>query len=116
MIEIMLVLALIGLIMGAIVIGSRRKTRDAQVQIAKLGVQQLSGLFFNHRLANSGECPSIKKWLEDKPLKSEPKDPWGHPLVIICPGEHDEGSADIISPGLDGEAGNQDDIESWKLE
>jgi type II secretory pathway pseudopilin PulG len=116
MIEIMLVLALIGLVMAVVVLGLRKKTRDAQIQIARFDVQQLSGLFLNHRVANAGECPSIKQWLEDKTLKSEPKDPWGHPLVITCPGEHDEGGADILSPGPDGETGNDDDIESWKLQ
>jgi general secretion pathway protein G len=115
MIEIMLVLALIGLIMGAVIVGLRGRTREAQVQITRTQINQLGGMFLNHRVANGGECPSVQRWLEDKVLRSEPKDPWGHPLVIVCPGEHDEGGADITSIGPDGQPGNQDDIESWKL-
>ncbi len=116
MIEMMLVLALVGLVMAAVAIGLRKRARDAQIQIARVTVLQLSALFFQHRLANGGDCPSIPQWLEDKTIKSEPKDPWGHPLVVVCPGEHDESGADIISSGPDGQTGNQDDIESWKLQ
>lgn len=116
MIEIMLVIALIGLVMAAVAIGLRKRARDAQIQIARVSVQQLSGLFFQHRLASGGECPSIQQWIDDKTIKSEPKDPWGHVLIIVCPGEHDEIGADILSPGPDGQTGNKDDIESWKLQ
>jgi general secretion pathway protein G len=72
-------------------------------------------MVFQHRLVNSGECPSTQQWVEDKTLKSEPKDPWGHPLLIVCPGQHEEGGADISSLGPDGQSGTKDDIESWKL-
>ena len=53
--------------------------------------------------------------VEDKTLKSELTDPWGHPLLIVCPGQHEEGGADISSLGPDGQSGTKDDIESWKL-
>ena len=115
MIEIMLVLALVGLIMGAIVVGLRKRAIDAQIMITRTQVQQLGAMVFQHRLANSGECPSTRQWVEDKTLKSD-KDAWGHQLVVMCPGEHEEGGADIISLGPDGQAGTKDDIESWKLQ
>ncbi len=115
MIEIMLVLALVGLIMGAIVVGLRKRAIDGQIMVTRMQVQQLGAMVFQHRLANNGECPSTKQWVEDQTLKSEPKDAWGHLLVIVCPGEHEEGGADIISLGPDGQAGTKDDIESWKL-
>jgi len=115
MIEIMLVLALIGLIMGTVVVGLQRRARDAQILVARQHINQLVGMFLQHRVANGGECPSVKQWVEDKTLKTEPRDPWGHPLVIVCPGEHDEGSADVVSLGPDGQSGSKDDIQSWKL-
>jgi prepilin-type N-terminal cleavage/methylation domain-containing protein len=168
MIEMMLVLALIGLIMGAVVIGLRKRTRNAQAQVGRLQVQQLSEIVFQHRLGNSGECPVISQWIEDKTLRSEPRDPGapgglrdrvklrscegpearggrilnvfdrratkgreanarfhdgsqtvrcsgGQLLSVKCPGQHDEGGADIISFGPDGQPGTEDDIESWKV-
>jgi len=114
MIEIMLVLALVGLIMGAIVVGLRKHATNGQIMVTRMQVQQLGAMMFQHRLANSGECPSTKQWIEDKTLKSEPKDPWGHLLIVTCPGEHEEGGADILSLGPDGQVGTKDDIESWK--
>jgi hypothetical protein len=61
------------------------------------------------------ECLSIAQWVEDKMLKSEPKDSWGHTLLIDCPGTHEKGGADIISLGPDGQQGTKDTIYSWKL-
>ena len=116
MIEIMLVLALIGLIMGAVVYRLHRSAIDGQIQVARVQIRDLEAMVFRHRLANSGECPSLALWLEDKTLKAEPKDPWGHPLSIVCPGEHGEGGADIVSLGPDGRPGTKDDIESWRLQ
>ena len=79
-------------------------------------VRYLVGMAEQYRLANSGECPSIERWIEDKTLKTPPKDPWGNFLLVHCPGEHEQGSADVISLGPDGQAGTNDDIESWKLQ
>jgi general secretion pathway protein G len=115
MIEIMLVLALIGLIMGTVVVGLRRNMIKGQILITQTEIRKLDGMFLQHRLSNSGECPSIRAWVEDKTLDSEPKDPWGHSLSIGCPGEHTEGGADIASLGPDGKPGTKDDIESWNL-
>lgn len=115
MIEMMLVLALIGLIMGTIVHKLRKSGIDAQVQVARMQLRELGAMFFHYRLGNNGDCPSIRQWLEDKTLKSEPKDPWGHPLTIVCPSEHDQGTADIVSVGPDGQPSSRDDIQSWTL-
>ena len=116
MIEMMLVLALIGLVMGAVVVKLRARAIEAQKLIARTQINELGAMFLRYRVGNGGDCPSVDAWVADKTLKSEPKDPWGHPLRIVCPGEHDEGGADIVSLGPDGQPGNQDDIESWTLQ
>lgn len=115
MIEIMLVLALIGLIMGTIVYQLRKHSIEAQKQVVRMQIRQLAAMVHYHRLSNHGECPSIAQWIEDKTLKAEPKDPWGHALDIVCPSEHDDGTADIVSLGPDGQPGTKDDILSWNL-
>jgi hypothetical protein len=81
-----------------------------------LQVRDLGDRFLRYRLAHSGDCPSIEQWIEDKTLKSEPKDPWGGTLSIACPGQHEEGGADIISLGPDGKLATKDDIWSWQLQ
>lgn len=113
MIEIMLVLALIGLIMGVVVTGLRKRARDGQIQIARMQVRQLAGTLFQHRLANGGECPATNG--SDAPTSAESKDPWGRALLMICPGEHDQDGVDVVSLGPDGRP-SADDIESWKLQ
>jgi hypothetical protein len=77
-------------------------------------VRELAAKVFNHRVSNAGECPTIAQWIEDKTLKSEPKDPWGHALVMVCPSEHDAGGADVVSLGPDGRSDTKDDIVSWQ--
>jgi general secretion pathway protein G len=111
MIEIMLVLALIGLIMGALVYRLRRHVGTGQIQVARVQVTQVSGTLFQQRLANGGECPSTE---EPTTSVSVEKDPWGHALVVVCPGEHDQGGVDVASLGPDGKP-SEDDIVSWKL-
>ena len=115
MIEIMIVLALIGLITGAVALGIRKKARDGQIRITQTQVREVAQLVFQHRLLNGGACPDFKQWLEDKTLRSEPRDPWGHALRLVCPGTHEEDSADIVSLGPDGQPDTKDDIRSWEL-
>jgi general secretion pathway protein G len=111
MIEIMLVLALIGLIMGALVYRLRRSAMNGQVQIARVQVTQVSGSLFQQRLANGGDCPAAQ---DPTVGRTDEKDPWGHALVIVCPGERDQGGVDVASLGPDGKP-SDDDIVSWRL-
>jgi general secretion pathway protein G len=113
MIEIMLVLALIGLITGTVVVGLRKRARNGQIQIATMKVRELSGTLFQYRVSSNGDCPPSSS--SDDAARAGDKDPWGHPYVIVCPGVHDQESADVVSLGPDGQPGN-DDIESWKLQ
>jgi general secretion pathway protein G len=116
MIEIMLVLALIGLVMGAVVVKLRERTIEAQKLIARTQINELSAMFLRYRVGSGGDCPTVNQWLEDGTLRAEPKDPWRHPFVVTCPGTHDESGADIVSLGPDGQLGSRDDIESWRLQ
>lgn len=58
---------------------------------------------------------SIENWDGPYLRKDVPPDPWGHPYVYRCPGQH--GDFDLISYGLDGAEGGDGeatDIVSWK--
>lgn len=39
-------------------------------------------------------------------------DPWGHPYVLLCPGQKGH-AADVVSKGADGDLATADDIRSW---
>jgi general secretion pathway protein G len=114
MIEIMLVLALIALITSSVVVNLRRRAREAQSQVARVRVQELSGAAFQYRLANRGDCPPREPTPDERSSRNDNRDPWGRPYLVVCPGEHDQDGLDVVSLGPDGRPG-QDDIESWKL-
>lgn len=42
------------------------------------------------------------------------KDPWGHRLMYLSPGEHNRDTYDLWSLGPDGKDGTDDDIANWK--
>ncbi len=45
--------------------------------------------------------------------KGIPLDPWGGAYVYECPGKHQVDGYDLMSPGPDGRAGNEDDLTNW---
>ena len=61
----------------------------------------------------AAEEAATKKAIEEytATIAKVTKDPWGNDYVFKCPGEH--GTVDISSNGKDGEAGTEDDINSW---
>lgn len=58
--------------------------------------------------------PEPRNYREDGYIKRLPQDPWGNDYILNNPGEH--GKIDILSVGLDGEEGTDDDIGNWNLD
>jgi general secretion pathway protein G len=44
-------------------------------------------------------------------LSELPRDAWGHPLRLVCPGRRDPAGFDVSSDGPDGEPGGLDRVE-----
>jgi len=90
--------------------GYRIRVRDTQVAIAQ--VKQAIDRF----RADVGRCPRSNTELLHPPLSqkhyldSMPKDGWGRPLSIRCPG-HFEEEADVISAGPSGSLLKDDNIQ-----
>jgi general secretion pathway protein G len=96
LVEIMIVMAIIGMLMSAAGFGgfamlerSRRKE--------------------TRRMMHTIEQALVTWQAED------PKDGWGRPFQFKCPGEHNN-EIDLISLGKDGKEGTTDDIKSWEEE
>lgn len=131
LLEILVVLALIGLLVGLAV------TNVGGIFGGKQ--EEITGLFVNTSMAtplqayrmNMGSYPSTADGLQAliKPpeknagnwrgpyLKDEtalPLDPWGEPYQYRCPGEHNKNSYDLWSKGPDKQSGTADDIGNWK--
>ena len=114
LIEILVVLAIIGLIMGGVAIVAFNAFDDSKLNAAKKDIGTLTQSVEMYRLQRNN-CPKNTQDLKAAGIIQKiTKDPWGSDYVIKCPGEH--GSVDISSPGKDGEMGTEDDINSWDEE
>ncbi len=112
LIEILVVLAIIGLIMGGVAVVAVNAMDRARVDTAGNDLGNLAQSVEMYQLQKKGKCPKAVEDLKAAGvIKKVNKDPWGNDYVIKCPGEHD--SVDISSAGPDGEFGNEDDVNSW---
>lgn len=130
LLEIMVVVAIIGLLASLIlpnVIGAGEQA-DRQKTITDIG--QLENALDQYRLDNS-RYPTTEQGLEalvQEPtidplprnyrrggyIKRLPTDPWGAEYLMLSPGEH--GDVDVFSAGPDAQAGTEDDIANWNLD
>jgi general secretion pathway protein G len=110
LLEIMVVVAIIGLLAAMIVPNVIGQGEQAKVDIAKTNmsrvVQQLDMYKFNNGTYPSTEeginalverSASARKWPEGGYLPSVPEDPWGNEYVYISPGV--DGPFDLYSLG-----------------
>lgn len=116
LLEVLIVLALISLIAGAIGVTVFNNYKRGQARAAKLMVKEVGGAVQQYMIDNNQECPpGLEELVNQKYLKkSSLKDPWGKPFTVKCPGELDSDGIDISSPGADKQEGTEDDIQSWK--
>jgi general secretion pathway protein G len=117
LIEMLVVIAIIGLIMGLIGPRVLNYLSESRVKTAKIQLQSFASaldLFYLDagRYPSSAEglaalvrpTPGVAAW-NGPYLKggNVPSDPWNHPYVYRSPGEH--GPYDILSYGSDGQEG-----------
>ena len=128
LIEIMIVIAILGLLASIIGVGVMKALKDARIQTAQTQIKDFeSGLQLYNRdcgkypntaaglsalVANPGGCPRWKGYMSANNI---PNDPWGNPYEYFYPGTHGQ-EMEIISKGPDGELNTQDDVVSWSTE
>lgn len=56
---------------------------------------------------------NLQGWNGPYISRGVPNDPWGHPYVYKCPGDHNTNGYDLYSYGPDGQEGGGDDIDNW---
>jgi general secretion pathway protein G len=115
LIEILVVLAIIGLIMGGVAVVAVNAMTQARIDTTRTDIGNLTASVEMYQLQKKGKCPKTVQDLKAAGLiKKANQDAWGNDFVLKCPGEHD--GVDISSAGPDGEFGNEDDINSWDAE
>ena len=114
LIEILVVLAIIGLIVGGVSVVAFNAFAGAKVDQAANDVINVQKACEQYMLQKNDKCPKSLQDLKAAGVVSRvQKDPWGEDFVITCPGEH--GSAvDVLSYGPDKKQGGDDDIVSWE--
>ncbi len=126
LLEILIVLAIIGTIMGIVATQVMGKSEQANIKLASQGVINLQGAVTTYKL-DTKKLPGslqdlmtkpsgVKHWQGPYTSESSLNDPWDSPYQYRNPGEH--GRYDIFSFGADGKAGGSGanaDIGNWDL-
>ncbi len=116
LVEIMVVVAIIGMIMGAVAVGAMGQLKKAKKKNTAMIIHTVQEALVHYATDNSDACPkSLNDLVTQKYLTKEPKDDWGQPLMYVCPSTHGADSADVWSKGEDKQDGTADDIKSWEL-
>ena len=129
--EILIVLAIIGLLAGLAVSNSDKIFGSSQVAIAKVFVRDSLKTSLVRYRVDMGDFPSTaeglhalliapaskaSRWLGpyvDAPGNRLPADPWGEPYQYRFPGTKNPGSYDLFSKGPDKVEGTEDDLGNW---
>lgn len=122
LVEIMVVIAIIGILMAVIggqVIGY---LEDANVEATKIQIQQVESGLTVYAAKNRGKYPTTSEGMQAaaKYFKGEevPLDAWGNEFQYFAPGTNGDHDYEIISLGKDGQEGGEGtnaDIKSWEI-
>ena len=129
LIELMVVLAIIGVLAALVVPNVLNRADDARVTAAKTDVSNLMNALKLYRLDNQS-YPTAEQGLNALVVKPStgpaplnwksyidklPNDPWGRPYQYMNPGV--KGEVDVLSLGADGQPGGEGknaDLGSWQ--
>lgn len=114
LIEIMIVLAIVGLLFSFVGVNIVNKFRESKAQAAKIQIANLEQGLLSY-YTKHGKYPTTAEGLQaladDGHLqkKTVPKDPWNQPYIYAC---EDKQSYKISSAGPDEAPNTEDDIRS----
>lgn len=113
LIEIMVVLAIIGLIMGGVGVGAFNYYRKSQVKTARIAANKIAQAVQQYMIDNNNSCPrALEEVVAQKFLQKKDRDPWGRDYIMRCPGQVNTDGVDVVSTGPDGQEGTPDDIKA----
>ncbi len=109
LIEVLIVLAIIGLIAGGVVVFAFPQLEKAKVGTAKNDTKALYQAIETWKLDHTG-CPTVEGLKKDKALSttSNTNDPWGQPYKVQC--DEDGAKIAVYTIGPDKKENTADDI------
>lgn len=108
LIEILIVLAIVGLIAGGVAVVAVPKYAESQKNQAKIDARTIHPVAEKYKVDHPGNCPTVEQLRAEKELSAASKvtDPWDTPYKIIC----GDDEIYVMSAGPDKKEGTQDDI------
>ena len=123
LIEIMLVVAIIGVLAAMVIPRLTGRTKQTKISVSQADVDVNIPLALDLYELDTGEFPPSLDNLRDNKtsndswrgpyLKKMPKDAWGKEYHYKVPGDHNKYEYDLYSAGPDGQAGTNDDVVNW---
>ncbi len=96
----------------AIVLLGRRERRASEVSATRATITLAMRAVSEWRADHDRSCPtSLADLVSGGYLHQVPRDAWGRPLRVVCPGRKDPRGFDVSSDGPDGEPGGLDRVE-----
>jgi general secretion pathway protein G len=108
LIEILIVLAIVGLIAGGVAVVAVPKYQESQKNQAKIDARTIHPVAEKYKVDHPGVCPTVEQLRAEKELSAASKitDPWDSPYKIVC-GDED---IMVLSFGPDKKENTNDDI------
>jgi len=108
LIEILIVLAIIGLIAGGAAVAVLPKFAEAKIKAAKTSMKVIQPVADRYRADHPGQCPTMEQLRADKELSAgtDINDPWGKPYKIVCADDE----VYVVSSGPDAKESSNDDL------
>lgn len=110
LIEILIVLAIVGLIAGGVAVVAIPKYAESQKNQAKIDARTIHPVAEKYKVDHGGSgCPTVEQLRAEKELSAASKitDPWDTPYQIRC-GDNED--LVVLSYGPDKKEGTADDI------
>jgi general secretion pathway protein G len=126
LVEIMLVVAIIGILAALVIPKIAGKSEQARETAAHADVTGGLKSALDQYDVDMGFYPSSLQDLLAPPHNAKnwhgpyldpaviPQDPWGNPYLYSYPGKHNPSGFDLWSAGPDGKSGDADDIGNWQ--
>jgi general secretion pathway protein G len=114
LVEILMVIMLIGLVMGALLKGLGGIEKDADRGVVEAFVNGgARAPAMAYKMKNGKNPSSMQDLAQYFDKNTIPTDPWGNPYQLKSPGEKNPDGYDIWSNGPDGQSNTGDDIGNW---
>jgi len=115
LLEIMLVVAIIGILMGAVAWNLAGSAEKAKIGATKMTMQTIKGALTTYSVEQSTYPPTLQPLVLQKVIEEKSiKDAWGRDYFYSPQGLNNH-AFELISLGTDGQAGTADDIDVWMI-